>query len=276
MTIQQSRSPLFAPLPHPFAEHLVLRLQRHDRKLSLEEAWDMFQVELRRKREIAYLYMNPFVQMYLQRGVKGSTASFSTAWMLATLSRNSPGKKPVPDDNLAYWQGKGLLRYREHGIPELSNAAAFYIARMLVPDQRKGFLPSSMACDEPDWWSWQQSDPDQEPVPCPIPLPADLVPETVLWTPWAGAAWDASWLLIGQDRGAIRFAGINRSRVNGALRWQVQPEALARWEPKLARLLDELPDERTDPIERQEQLHSLATTTLRRLAQTRVLPTNFW
>jgi hypothetical protein len=276
MTIQQSRTPLFAPLPLPFVEHLVQRLQRRDKKLSPEAAWDRVQVELQQKRGIAYQYMNPFVQMYLQGGVKGSTTSFSTAWMLATLSRNSPEKKPVPDDNLAYWQGKGLLRYREHGIPEPSNAAAFYIARTLVPDQRKGFLPSSMESLEPDWWCWQQSSPDQEPIPCPIPLPTDLPSETVLWTPWAGAAWDASWLLVGLDRGAIRFAGTSRSRVNGAIRWQVQPDALARWEPKLVCLLDELPDEYADPIERQEQLHSLATATLRRLAQTRISSTSFW
>nr|WP_242527382.1 hypothetical protein [Ktedonosporobacter rubrisoli] len=111
------------------------------------------------------------------------------------------------------------MRFREHGIPDPSNAAAVFIYRLLVQDQRKGFLPTSMAPEEPDWWCWRQSGPDDKWIPCPIPLPTDLPPETVLWTPWAGASWEASWLLVGQDRRAIRFAGTHRSRMDaGAIR----------------------------------------------------------
>src|SRR5581483_945689 len=258
------------PLPVPFAQHVV-QVQQRDKGLSSSEAWDRFEERLVYLRRVAYFYMNPFVRVYLAGGVKGSLSSFSTAWFLKALEKNSPEKKPVPAVNLSYWQRRGLLRYREHGVPSPGNAAAFYIASILVVEQLKGFLPSSMEPDEPDWWCWQQSHPHCSPTPSPVPLPEEDLPRaTVLWTPWAGASWDPLWLLIGRDRGAIRFAGTSRSPLNGAIRWNVEPEDLLRWEPACASLLKKLPDGRTQPIERQEMLHSISTTVLQQLAHTRL------
>jgi hypothetical protein len=272
MTIPFDMYPLFAPLPGPFIEHLVHSMLQRNETFSLPEAIDRALLELREKRWVSYQFMNPFVRMYLKGGIKGSIESFSTAWFLNNLSINSPGKKKVPQANLTWWQKQGLLRYREHGIPEPDSAAAFYINRLILIEKRKGFLPSQMTDSEPDWWCWKQCHPQSVPEPCPVPLPPDLEKGTLLWTQWAGASWNKSWLLCGRDSGAIRFAGVTRSPMDGNVRWHVSAEDLAGWEPKVVSLLDDLPEEKS--IERQEWIHSLATHVLQRLAEVR-LPSTY-
>lgn len=262
-SVLQSLYPLFAPLPVSFVEHLVRRFERA-RRASPSTAWDLLIREVREKRDLAYLYMNPFIQ----------NREVSTGWLLQTLTEHHPDKKAMPPQTLHSWHTRGLLRYESHGLPAPDSAAALFITRLIDPGDRN-WLPTGMSDDEPGWWCWRQDTPGMPAVPCPVPLPANLPDSTLLWTPWAGAAWQSPWMLIGKERGAIRFVGTRKTR--RSFRWDISYQALEQWVPTLASALASSPvthasplhDEDTEEV-RQQLLHALATLALRHLALTRL------
>lgn len=260
--ILQAIYPLLAPLPVPFAEHLVVRFTR-TKRASSTTAWDMLVREIELKRDVAYSYMNTFVL----------TNGFSTGWLLDTLSALSPDKKPVPATTLSNWHGRKLLRYQSFGLPDIDSAAALYIARMIDSGERN-WLPSDMLETEPSWWCWRQDSLESPRVPCPIPLPASLEPETLLWTPWAGGAWKPEWLPVGDGLGAIRFYGVRH--IGQHMQWNLSYRALQKWAPAVLSHTD--PDffsrmtgtynQKVEEMGRQ-MIHTLATEVLQSLALSR-------
>jgi hypothetical protein len=256
-SIPPSLAPLFAPLPIPVADHLVLRLQRKQH-LTAQAARELLLKEVREKRPTVYFSMRPFVNNTLGQ-IPEVHLRFSSGWLLRTLSLHSPGKKPLLPQTLSHWHGRGLLRYREYGLPDYDSAAALLIARLIDQGERN-FLPSKIGAEEPLWWCWRQDSPQAPVQPCPVPLPPGLLPSTLLWTPWAGASWDRAWTAIGRELGAIRWARPEKSL------WTLSPEEIALWDPELTSLVEKLPQEETF---RQDLLQTLATLVLLRLAADR-------
>lgn len=218
--------PLYAPLPLPVVDHLFKRPVR-DAGRRLTQSWEALAQQIHFARRAAYLVMHPYVL----------TDSLTTAWLLARLKANSPAKTPVGTANLSLWYERGLLRYERHGRPEVDNAAALLIARMVDPRERN-WLPSTIEAGEPHWWCWRQDTPQSAAVPCPVPLPDDLTSTALLWTPWAGAAWlNRHWLSIG-SLGSVRWARTARSRKAGGEHWSwaISRDDLACWDQEVTRL----------------------------------------
>ena len=262
LSLQQSNYPDFAPLPLPLFLHLLRRFERKGRS-SGSSLLALLKKEVRQKRSVAFADMNPFVRAGLQQKERREHR-FSTAWLLRTLAEKGPEKKVVPYSTLSYWHGRGLLRYSgEPGLPDFDSAATLYIARMLDQGERN-WLPSVISEEEPHWWCWRQDDPSMEPVPCPIPLPDDVPSWALLWTPWAGAAWNPPWVLIGKDLGAIRWAGVQKGQLNESS-WDITLKDIERWDPLVAALTLGIPKKGT-----QELVQTLATLALHRLSQQRI------
>lgn len=258
----QSIYPLLAPLPLPIAEHLLERF--NDKKSTSSIAWDRLIKEVEQKRDIAFIYMSPFVE----------TSQFSTGWFLETLAMHSKDKRLVPPQTFSNWHTRGLIRYEQHGLPDTDSAAALFITRMIDLGKRK-WLPSVMKKEEPWWWCWRQDAPQMQPVPCPVPLvSASLKPETLLWTPWAGAAWRPEWLSLGSGLGAIRFYGVQKRGRH--VQWTLSYEHLTLWCPSLSErdyphLLVRKQDIYKQSVEemRLQMLQTLATEVLQHLALSR-------
>jgi hypothetical protein len=267
----QSLYPLYAPLPVPMVEHLLIRLMRAKRASSPSMAWDVLRNEVQEKREMAFFSMDPFVQprsLQRERHIPREGA-YSTAWLLQTLTNHTPDKVPILQDTLSKWHKRGLVRYREHGVPDYDSAAALFLVRMIDRGERN-FLPSRIKDEEPYWWCWRQDTPTAPVIPCPVPLPPSLPPSALLWTDWAGASWSAPWVKIGASRGAIRWAGVMKIRQEQE-RWALTTADLTRWDQEAAALLNGLPllDEANQKIEELERMHDVATSVLRRLAAQR-------
>lgn len=265
-TIALSREtaiPHLAPLPVPMMLHLAAHQTKGHRQesvaLTLDDELDQatrnfhstwFQLEqvVQEKRALAYTLLSGVVD----------TAQFSTSWVQATLASTNHA---VTIPTISRWREHGLLRYEEWNRPAPDSVASLLIARM-VDSRERGWLPPEIAQEEPYWWCWRQDGPEAPAVPCPIPLPEDLPPAALLWTPWAGAAWNPAWLNVGSV-GAIRWAGTTIQ--HGKVLWSITEENLQRWDPGVFPLAKGVPWERA-----REVLHTIATMALLRLANTRL------
>jgi hypothetical protein len=197
------------------------------------------------------------------------------AWLRETLAELMPSshrgkrKETVTAQALAVWSEKQILRHCSWGQLEAQSAAAVIIARQLDETRERAWLPGEIASEEPRWWCYSQALPlhsiPSPVVPCPIPLPTDLLPSTLLWTPWLGAGWDPCWLQIG-DLGAIRWAG-STIDARGQIQWNVTEADLRRWDPEVAAL--DMGFLRHTP----EMLNAAAHMALLRLALTRLRQT---
>jgi hypothetical protein len=256
---------LFAPLPDPFVAHLCELLA-----LPLP----VLAQQVRVYRSAVATYMEPIVlaEQANRRGrqaVRSQAPNIDTGWLLASLAHSSPTRRRIPLPTLSDWHKRGLLRYRSWGYPDVHSAAALLLMRMLCP-QARGWLPSTMAEEEPQWWCWRQDGPEHPVLPCPYPLPPDLPDAALLWTHWRGAAWDEDWVPIG-NRGAIRWATLKP----GARQcWKLSLEQLALWDATVKALHLPLSWSSYGGKETEEQfVHVLATTALYRLAQGRLVST---
>lgn len=263
--------PDYAPLPLPFVQHLLAEKQISPIVLKR----DIVSLRL----SIALL-LSPFVQrqMWLEQEEgeldtkeiveESQRGGVTTGLLQRLLTANSPSRRPVPLQTISDWHKRGLLRYRQWGNPDFDNATALLIMRLLQSKIR-GWLPPKMAADEPSWWCWRQDAPDAPVVACPVPLPDELPPSALLWTPWSGAAWNRSWVGIG-EYGALRWASLP-----GEERFEKEfsLEMLARWDIRSASLYEPFPpmfgflanDANT------ALLAHLATLALYRLARHRVV-----
>lgn len=255
--------PLFAPLPAPFIahlrEHLALPLP------ILEQRVNVY-------RSSVYTYMEPIVLAeHVNRSQKQPARShlsnIDTGWLIASLAHTSPTKRRIPLPTLSDWHKRHLLRYRAWGYPDFQSAAALLLMRMVCP-QARGWLPSTMSEQEPQWWCWRQDGPDQPVVQCPYPLPPDLPDAALLWTYWSGAAWDEAWVPLG-NKGAIRWAAM---KPGSGKCWSISLKQLALWDAAVTALYLPLPWSGYNGKDTEEQfVHVLATAALYRLAKGRLL-----
>jgi hypothetical protein len=221
--------PLFAPLPIPMILHLLRGPSKaHPAATQQPLTWQELEQQVSAARHAVYTIMYPFVE----------GDSLSTAWLLQTLTANSPNKSPVQGATLALWHERKLMRYTEQrrGRPDPENAAALLVTRM-VDRRERNWLPTTMAEEEPAWWCYRQDSPLAPITACPVPLPSDLPATTLLWTPWRGAGWlrNRPWLPIG-NLGAIRW-GSAREIVRGSeWMWDLSPHQLREWDSEIAAL----------------------------------------
>ena len=255
--------PLFAPLPIPFLVHL---------SECLAQPLALAVQRVQGSRLLVYNYMQPIVgaeQLHRtnRQAVRSQGNNIDTGWLIASLSRSSPGKRRIPLPTLSDWHTRHLLRYRAWGYPDFQSAAALLLMRMLCP-QPRGWLPSTMSEQEPQWWCWRQDAPDQLVRLCPYPLPHDLPDAALLWTPWSGASWDGDWIPIG-SHGAIRWGTVTP----GASKcWRISLQDLSRWDADVTTLHVPFPPSGYGGKEMERQfVHVLATVALYRLAQRRLL-----
>ncbi len=226
--------PNLAPLAVPVAYHLIAHQSKNYRyrppvEMTLQEElrrvadvyhteWDLLTQKVQTQRADVYKEMDSVVP------------NLSTDWIQEALTDSHPVSAPT----ISRWREAGLLCYQQgEGGEELRNrhhpdsVGALLIAARIDPRSR-GWLPEKIPAGVPRWYCWRQDGPDNPIMPCPIPLPPDLPEGTVLWTPWAGAAWEPNWLGFGKA-GAIRFA---RTRViHGKCLWSLSEAALKTWDP---------------------------------------------
>lgn len=265
--------PLVAPLSVPMAEHLLSRYCRQQR-VSVHQGREWLLKRVAEKRSLVFRYMSAFVLNSQRRELITSKKTIlTTKWLLEALRIHDPLKRPVTLQTLFDWKKRGLIHNDARGEPNSDSAAALLLARTIDVGERQ-WLPEEIAPDEPMWWCWQQTSPEQIPSPCPVPLPSALANATILWTPWAGGNWQ-HWKLIGRDIGSIRFAGTTKHRVHPM--WDVTFQELQCWIPELAHRptpLRPLLEERTPfqenlEVFRHQALQTLAEETLEQLAYTR-------
>lgn len=257
--------PSLAPLPSPIVFHLLKQqrklLSKTVRTISQDEidhaVWSLLETKVHEKRPVVYTLMD----FILQAEKPSSETYLSTTWLRQMLAAHTPGGKTIPLQTFSLWRERKLLRYRERGHPDADSAAALLLARM-VDERIRNWLPTTIEENEPNWWCWQQDAPENPPVPCPVPLPDHLPSSTLLWTPWAGAAWDEHWLKIGKDLGAIRWASAVSK--NKRTRWTISQRDLQRWDPEISALTINFPECAEDIS------HTLAHLALFRLARTRL------
>lgn len=237
----ESVLPLFAPLPGPVVEHLLLGKRRSHPKVrpphlasEFERAtgysqaeWDRLLKLVRTARQNVYMRMDLVVRRN----------ALTTAWLLQALTDASPRKKeneeldeqPVElnQSTLKLWKDHNLISYIARNRPDPQAAAALLITR-LTDKRWRNWLPSSLSQDEPHAWCWQQDAPELSPVPCPIPFPVHLPASSLLTSPWRGLAWSPDWTPI-NSASVARWAGA------------LVPDDLRRWDPPVAALLLEAP-----------------------------------
>ncbi len=257
----ESILPLFAPLPGPVVEHLLLGKRRRHRKVPIpplvsaleretgysQEEWDSLLQEVRVARQEVFLRMNPLVRHN----------ALSTSWLLQALSGEKEGTgEKISHSTLKEWKNRGLIRVAPRNHPDVHDAAVVLIARS-VDRRMRNWLPANMPPDEVRSWCWRQDAPDLPIIPCPLPLTETLGKATLLVTSWPGQAWDPQWRRI-NSVGAARWFGVREGR------WDITLEELRQWDPQAAALdvpfLEEAPD----------MLQMLATLALIRLAFTRL------
>jgi hypothetical protein len=253
--------PQLAPLPVPVMLHLAAHQKRGPQKRfaltfsdeldresrNFHAIWTRMEEAVREKRALAYTLLSEVIE----------TDDYSTQWVQQTLADYH---RAVTPPTISRWRDHGLLRYDEWNRPNADSVASLFIVSLIDSRERRR-MPSTMPKSEPFWWCWRQDSPHSPTVPCPIPLPDDLPPSSLLWTPWAGAAWHPSWLNVGQ-RGAIRWAG---TRVQfGKPLWNITEDDLRRWDPGV----DEFPLGVLEMAP--EILHTKANLVLLRLAQSRL------
>ncbi|HEX2615783.1 MAG TPA: hypothetical protein VHL10_09845 [Nitrososphaera sp.] len=229
--------PAFAPLPVPFAQHLVIQEYRRCRRIATrkysippeplaEVFWQTVLTRVQRARSIVFEVMHPFVLADARNRRRGRDLSFpDSEWLLDMLANYTPAEyepREFTVDSLKSWAKRGLLtREREYGPFDQTSAASFLVARIAEEVYENKWLPSELAPDEPRFWCYGQSSPDAEVISIPIPRPNDLPPSMILWTPWQGAVWlNEEWHLAG----AV------------ACRWspaQPSEEALAVWDESM-------------------------------------------
>ena len=237
--------PLFAPLPGPIVEHLLLGKRRAQRKVSLptftspferetkytQAEWNGLLQEVHLARQEVYKLMAPFVQRNAL-----STSGFTQALMEAMPRKEEEvmdeGREGISQSTLKEWKDRGLISYPERNQPDAHQAAALLIARMI--DRRvRNWLPTTMTPDEARLWCWRQDAPSLAPVPCPLPLPDRPEKAVLLMTTWSGRAWDPYWQRI-NDIGAARWAEVTHQ--DQQARQNMTLEDLRQWDPQVAAL----------------------------------------
>ncbi len=264
--------PYMAPLSRPLIESCAKTLLDLKIALSLDELIQEFQTQcsslierVKKKRDSVYALMTPAVE----------NRSVSTDWVMTQLAELSPRNHRVSHETMSRWRDQGLLSYDGHNRPNYDSAAALMILRILDQKRIKGWTPTQKITEqEPRWWCWRQDSPTSPILPTPVPLPEDIPPTALLWTTWAGAAWEPEWFSTGElgvarwgwlsvgELGAARWAGTHLEK-NRHL-WSITEAELLQWDPQVTPLGKTVMD--AAPLAQ----HTLATLSLLRLAVPRI------
>jgi len=252
-------SPYMAPLSQPMIQASALHLLNIKVSLSLDEIvsefhaqWSSLIEKVKKTRDRVYTLMTPAVEKQ----------AVSTDWLMNQLAELSPQNRRVSHETMSRWRDQGLLYYNAHNRPNYDSTAALMILRVLDERRIKGWTPTQkIAEQEPRWWCWRQDSPSSPIVPTPVPLPGNIPASALLWTTWAGAAWEPDWLPVGQ-LGAARW-GNTRIEKNRLL-WGITEAELMQWDPQVTPLGKMVMD--AAPLAQ----HTLATLSLLRLAVPRI------
>jgi hypothetical protein len=245
-----------APLPIPLANHLYRYFLRKSRA-SESDVWFLFLQKLIKVRKDVYLHLDDAV-CNIGTDIPHNR-KFTTEFLRRFLAPYTPSKREIPSKTYNTWLEMGLVRHSSKGQPIPDSGAALAIVRMLI-DETKVF-PRSLSSDEPLWWCYVQESPSSPVKQMPITCLSQLPPSAILWTPWAGASWDPTWLLLGKGLGAIRFA--EACTEQRCTVYKVTLDNLLGWKPEFADLF--VPGPFAKDI-----LQALARLTLIHLAQERM------
>ncbi len=221
-----------APLPVPMAQHLYRTfLKSSDHPL---EDPSSFLEELQEKRRSVYACMDSFVRN--RDGQLPHHLRYTTQWLRENLGHYTPGKQPISPKTFNHWVKNGFIRNTRKGQPTPDSGAAVYIMRMMI--QGTKLLYDSLPADAAPWVCFAQDGHGDQPYSLPI-HEIEQCPRaaTLLWTPWAGAAWDPHWMLLsnvleGKYFGAIRFA--HAETLRDETYYMVSQEDILSWLPGYA------------------------------------------
>jgi hypothetical protein len=225
-----------APLPVPMAQHLYSSFIKSSPDPLNDSSY--FWEELQEKRRSVYAYMDSFVRN--RDGQLPHHLRYTTQWLRENLGHYTPGKQPIPPKTFNHWVKNGFIRNTRKGQPTPDSGAAVYIMRMMVKGTK--LLYDSLPTDVAPWVCFAQDAPGSQPCCVPINEIEQLShPAALLWTPWAGAAWDPHWMLLsnvleGKYFGAIRFA--HAEAMHGETFYMVSPEDIISWLPGYTNLFD--------------------------------------
>lgn len=256
--------PQFAPLSSPMVlallreapESFLAKMQKDSERLKLLTKLSRLEEQFLSIRDTVFEQISHAIRERL----------FSIKWFQETLQatinqKNSQKKYSVSLETISNWRESNVIRPQARGKIDPDCAAAILVAAIL--DERKqGFLPTRIAPDEPYWWCYAQSPPENEQpsriFPCPYPF-YPLEPGTLLWTRWP--TFDDSWKQFG-PYGAMRFSSLDK-------------RALVKWDPSIDPNISLIFDERSYFGKlHQEALMHFSETALYRLAAERLNPSN--
>jgi hypothetical protein len=215
-----------------------------------QEGLCTFLEELQEKRRSVYAYMDSFVRNR-DRDQSPHRLRYSTQWLRENLGQYTPSKQPIPSKTFNQWVTNGFIRNTKKGQPTPDSGAAVYIMRMMVEGTR--LLYDSLPADVAPWVCYAQDSPRSQPYCLPITKIEQVShAATVLWTPWAGAAWDSHWMLLanapeGKYFGAMRFA--HAETIHGETSYTVSKDDILSWVPQSAPSFDDGPF-KTDTLQR--------------------------
>lgn len=223
----QTLLPEFAPLPRAFVQYLFTHPERfnfsefsYDADSSLfDRVWA--NTQFARGNVFGYVLA---VVLAERSGALNDRLSIS--WFHKAMKGFDPLHEDSSRAKFTNWQTRGLLRTREFGVPEPNSASSLLMMRSLS-SQRRSWLPSEIEANEPWFWVWGKGPTDEVQQMYPLPLQADIPPNTLLWTSWAGAAWLPGWKGV-QQFGAIAWAGTLQLR--GQTLWHLSEGELAAWD----------------------------------------------
>jgi len=242
-----------APVPVPFAEHHLRRVRKAYPQEPLATVLELFLAEVRSTRETAFEVMDDFVRN--RNAPVPPDLRLSTEWLTRTLAAYDPAQT-MPKATYKNWQRRGIIRMEAHGKPQPSSAAATLMMRMMNR-QKEHLFPEVFRTTEPDYWCNVIETPSHRPEVIPVNALHLLPPSALVWTPWAGAAWEDCWHIIGEhetNQAAIRFAGTKL--VKGELWWDVDVPDLEAWDRLCASLYIAVPGHH------ERQVQDLATIVL--------------
>lgn len=206
--------PALAPLPVPFANHLLMKeYKRHPRnfKPTDEELFARVLARIARARYTVHDRLDALVRADRRNSLeRGSRRGFPTIdFLLDELAIHvPPHHQPLrySRQTVELWKNRGLIRRSEGELMDIQCMAALLVARIADPELQRRWLPLSMDAEEACWWCYGKTSP-QSPIRA---LPIDYTwhnPAAVLWTPWRGAAWESdAWQAYGK-RYLFRWSG---------------------------------------------------------------------
>ncbi|GHO82325.1 hypothetical protein [Dictyobacter formicarum] len=267
-TFPDNLAPEVAPLSRTLARHLYhYWLNEHNDLPDQEECLKQFLMDVNEQRENVYFVMDSFVRNRI-RDQSPHRLTYSNQWLRETLGKYTPSGKPIPPKTFNHWVSMNLIRNERKGQPTRDSGAALCIMRMSI--KGKKVLPHSIPADEPAWWCYAQESPLSPFCVIPITDIPHLPAHTLIWTPWAGAAWDEEgrwWLLSNATGshfyGAIRFAGA--TNIHGKLYYHLTYEELITWCPALRAMISSGPYV-------DDELQAFLRVALVQLAYTRIPP----